>query len=369
MKNLLGISVYPEQQPIQEILDYIDLAAKYKFKRLFTSLLQVTNDNKEEAVSKMKQVCVYAKEKGFEVILDVSPRVFGTLGINLPDVSFFEEMGATTIRLDAHYDGITEKNIYEGSSLNLEVNMSSFKSLASLLDEINVDKNRVVASHNFYPQRYAGLDYEYFIENSKHYYELGFRTTAFITSQYEDATWGPWPINEGLCTLEIHRDLPIVTQAKHYFALGFINDLIIGNACASEEELKALSEIDPTKIELQVELKKELNETEEKILVDYDKHFRRGDINSYSIRSTMTRVHYKEETIPQLKVENKELQLPGEIYIGNDEFKNYKGELHLILKEMPYDDRKNLVAKVIDEEEFLIKFIDSWKSFKLKIRR
>lgn len=369
MKNtFLGISVYPEQQPVDEIIEYIKLAKKYSFSRLFTSLLQVTEENKEEALGKMKKVCQFAKELDFDVILDVSPRIFNVLGISLPDVSLFEELGATTIRLDNHYDGYTEKKISQQSNLNLEVNMSSLKSLGSMLDELQVDKTRVVASHNFYPQRLTGLSWEYFEENTKHYKDLGFRTSAFVTSQSEKATWGPWPINEGLCTLEEHRDLPLVTQAKHLLFSGLVDDIIIGNAYASEEELKALSEIDPNSIELQVELKKELNEVERKILVDYNQHFRRGDINEYVIRSTMTRVIYKENDIPQFTENLNTKQSLGEIYIGNNEFKNYKGELHLIINDMPRDEKKNFVAEVINEEKFLIKYINSWKSFKLKIK-
>ena len=35
----LGISVYPNHKPINEIVDYIHLAGKYGFKRIFTCLL------------------------------------------------------------------------------------------------------------------------------------------------------------------------------------------------------------------------------------------------------------------------------------------------------------------------------------------
>lgn len=366
MKKQLGISVYPEQQDENDIIKYIDLAAKYNFTRLFTSLLQVTKENKKEAVAKMKHICQYASSKGFEVILDVAPYVFDILGIKLPDVSFFEKMGASTIRLDNHYDGVTEKEIYVKSNLNVEINMSSFMSIGSLLDELKVDKNRVVASYNFYPQRYSGLDFDYFLKTSKHYKKLGFRTSAFVTSQSKKATWGPWPINEGLCTLEMHRDLPIVTQAKHLFATQLIDDVVIGNACASEEELKALSVLNKDTLEINVQTLNKPSKIEEKILFEYDSHFRRGDINEYMVRSTMTRVIYKDESFKPLVPKTKKSQLPGEIYIGNDKFKNYKGEMHLILKEMPYDPKKNLVGKIVDEEKFLIKYIDSWTSFKLK---
>ncbi len=364
-KNKLGISVYPELQEVEDIKKYIKLAHKYGFTRLFTSLLQIDEKNKEEMSKKMKDVCLFARSNDFEVILDVSPRVFNVLGIKLPDVKFFEDMGASTIRLDMHLDGYTEKKIIDSSNLNIEINMSSLKSIGNLLRELKIPKDRIVASHNFYPQRYSGLDMDYFIEISKHYKELDYRTTAFITSHGKDAKVGPWPINEGLCTLEEHRDLKITTQAKHFFAMGFIDDLIIGNAFASEEELKELSELDPNKIELDVMVEKETTNLEEKILFDYKEHFRRPDINSYIIRSTITRVIYKEHDFKPI-VLNKKKQEYGEIYIGNNDFKNYKGELHLVIKEMPYDGRKNLVGRIVKEEEILIPFIESSKSFCFK---
>lgn len=53
-------------------------------------------------------------------------------------------------------------------------------------------------------------------------------------------TIGPWDINDGLTTLEMHRHLPVHVAAKHLFATGLIDDVIIGNAYASEEELRML---------------------------------------------------------------------------------------------------------------------------------
>ena len=60
----------------------------------------------------------------------------------------------------------------------------------------------------------------------------------------------PWPISEGLCTLEMHRDLPIDVQARHMKMLGMVDDWFIGNAYASDEELKAISEIYQSQIDI-----------------------------------------------------------------------------------------------------------------------
>ena len=51
-------------------------------------------------------------------------------------------------------------------------------------------------------------------------------------------------MNDGLCTLEMHRDLPVDTAARHLFATGLVDDVLIANCYASEEELRNLSLLD-----------------------------------------------------------------------------------------------------------------------------
>ncbi|MBF0844025.1 DUF871 family protein, partial [Streptococcus danieliae] len=73
-------------------------------------------------------------------------------------------------------------------------------------------------------------------------------TEAFVTSQ--SAKFGPWDVNDGLPTLEMHRHLPLDLQARHMFATGLIDVVIIGNAYASDEELRSLAAIDRYKLSL-----------------------------------------------------------------------------------------------------------------------
>ena len=50
--------------------------------------------------------------------------------------------------------------------------------------------------------------------------------------------------------LKMHRHLPLELQARHLFATGLIDTVIIGNAYASEEELKQLAAVDRYKLSL-----------------------------------------------------------------------------------------------------------------------
>lgn len=74
----------------------------------------------------------------------------------------------------------------------------------------------------------------------------------------------------------------IFYQAMHLFASGLIDDVIIGNAYASEEELRALSEVNRYQLMLHVDYVKQISDIEK------PQHFRRGDMNEIVIRSTIS---------------------------------------------------------------------------------
>ena len=50
----LGISIYPERSTYEKDKAYLDLAHQYGFKRVFTSLLQITED-KEKVLADFKK--------------------------------------------------------------------------------------------------------------------------------------------------------------------------------------------------------------------------------------------------------------------------------------------------------------------------
>ena len=94
-----------------------------------------------------------------------------------------------------------------------------------------------------------------------------------------------------------------------------------------------------------------------------EQHFRRGDMTKQAVRSTEVRKKHTQSDIP-LHDHMQTFQC-GDVLIGNNNFGKYKGELQIILEEC-YDERKNKVGKVVDEELFLLDFVDAWTKFKLK---
>lgn len=356
----LGISVYPNHSELNEIKEYIVLAAKYNFKRIFTCLLSV-EEGKEKIVAEFTEIIEFAKENGMEVVADVSPKVFGELGISYKDLSFFKEIGADGIRLDMGFTGNEESIMtFNPQDLKIELNISSgTKYLENILSyQANVDN--LLGCHNFYPHRYTGLSYAHFIETTKQYKDKGLTTAAFISSP--TAKVGPWPVSEGLCTLEMHRELPIVVQAKHLWATELIDDVIIANSFASEAELKALSEIDAYQLTLNCELVPSIPETEKKIVLE-EFHFNRGDVSDYVIRSTQSRVKYKGHEFPPFHTPNMKR---GAIIVETSLYAHYAGELQLALLEMENSGKTNVVGYVVEEEQMLLDYIKPWQKFKFK---
>ncbi|MEH7514920.1 MupG family TIM beta-alpha barrel fold protein [Gottfriedia acidiceleris] len=357
----LGVSIYPEHSTKEKDLAYLSLAAKYGFKRVFTCLLSVEGKNVDEIKDEFKEIIGHANSLGMEVILDVAPSIFSNLGITYEDLSFFAELGAAGIRLDEGFDGAKEAFMtFNPYNLKIEINASIGTKYIDNILSFNANKDNIITCHNFYPQMYSGLSFKHFEKCSKDVKELGLKVAAFVSSQ-NDSTFGPWPVNEGLCTLEEHRFLPIDVAARHLFATGLVDDVIVANAYASEEELKSLSMINPAKLSFKIDLTDKVTDVEKEIIFNFP-HFVRGDMSEYMARSTMPRISYKDANIEPHHTHDLKR---GDIVIINNEYARYKGELHIILMDMPNDGRKNIVGRIPVNELKLLDYIDPWRVFEI----
>ncbi|WP_430510566.1 DUF871 domain-containing protein [Gottfriedia solisilvae] len=359
----LGVSIYPEHSTVEKDKAYIKLAHKYGFKRIFTCLLSVDGDQ-DQIMKEFKEIIDYANSLEMEVMVDIAPRVFGKLGISYNDLSFFAELGAYGIRLDLGFTGNEESIMtYNPYGLKIEINMSNATKYLENILAYKPNQSNLIGSHNFYPHRYAGLSYQHFVKCSEEFKKHGIRTAAFINSQA--ATYGPWPVSEGLCSLEMHRNLSVVTQAKHLFYSNLIDDVIIANAYASEEEFKQLADLNNDGKDLftmSINLYDTITPLEKKIVLD-EFHFYRGDVSDYLIRSTQSRVKYKSEEFKPTYTPN---ICRGDILIENELYGQYKGELQIALQDMENSGKTNVVGRIAEEEIFLLDFLHPWSKFQFK---
>ncbi|AMV66760.1 Outer surface protein of unknown function, cellobiose operon [Pediococcus damnosus] len=358
----LGISLYPEHSTFEKDKAYLDLAHKYGYTRVFTSLLQINGDQ-DAVVANFKKIVQYAKSLDFKVMVDMNPSLFKQLGITYDDLSFFDDLGAWGLRLDEGFTGMEEARMTRNPyGIKIEVNMSNGTRYLENILSFAPDKQNLLGCHNFYPQEYTGLGENFFVKCSKLFRENNINTAAFVSSKA--AGFGPWPVQDGLPTIEDDRHLPIDTQVQHLLLTGLIDDVLIGNAYASEDELKTASKAFFGRYPvLHANFVDDLTENE-KLVALGKPHLYRGDASDYLLRDTMPRVWYKDKEIPA----HHELEdfKRGDIIVVNDVYSRYKGELQIALKAFPNDGRRNVVGHLTDDDLFLLDYIKPWSTFELK---
>lgn len=357
----LGISIYPEKATFEELKTYINQAAKNGFTRIFSCLLSA-EDEKSKIIYDYSMVNNYAREKGFEIIVDVSPRVFSILEIGYSDLTFFKQIGADGLRLDMGFTGNEEALMtYNEQGLSIEINMSNDVHTIDTIMDYQPNRYNLMGCHNFYPHRHTGLGLEYFKRCTERFSRYGLRTAAFVTSQNTD-TFGPWPVTDGLPTLEMHRNLPMDVQVKHYIAMNSVDDILISNCYPSEKELNRIGRLDLTTVTFDAIPVDGLPEVEEKILFE-TLHFNRGDVNENLIRSTQSRVKYKGHHFAIFNTPEEIKR--GDIIIESSEYGHYAGEMQIALTNMKNSGKSNVVGHIRPEELFILDELKPWQKFRL----
>ncbi|MEK8198995.1 MULTISPECIES: DUF871 domain-containing protein [Lysinibacillus] len=353
----LGISLYPQHTTLDEMKRYVQLAHDNGFDRIFTCLMSL---KQKEERQKLQQINQFAQQLGFDISADIAPAVFDDLGYTYRDIGYLKEhFSLAAIRLDMGFSGQEEALMsFDASNLKIELNISNGTKYVDNVLSYQANKENIIGCHNFYPRRFTGLSRQHFLQTSQCFKEHNIRTAAMISSQH--GKFGPWEQTEhGLPTLEEHRQLPVTVQAKDLWHTGLIDDCIIGNMYASEEEIRALGQLNRYKLELKVSQSSDTSSLEETILFQ-EPHFNRGDVSDYVIRSTQSRVKYKNEDFPIH--DTRPLKL-GDVTIDNNLDVRYKGELQIVLKDIPNAGSSNVVASIVEEERFLLPYIQPWASF------
>ncbi|WP_295002913.1 MupG family TIM beta-alpha barrel fold protein [uncultured Streptococcus sp.] len=357
----LGISIYPSKSSLDEMKDYVFLAARLGYRRIFTSMLEIA-DNPHKTVNQFREIIAYANQLGMRTSIDVNPRLFQILDISYQDLTFFKDLGVWSIRLDEGFTGLEEARMSMNSQgIVVELNISRGQHYIDMVMDFGADKHHLIGSHNFYPQAYTGLDFDYFLKTAKQYKQHNLLTTAFVDSVYGEIA--PWPVSQLMVSAEIQRQMPITSQVQLLKMSGVIDDIIISSAFHSKDELEAISHIyhSPVPV-LPVKWDDEASHQEKEVVLE-PLHMYRGDYSGYMIRSSQTRVMYKEVDFPAHSV--RPLQR-GDITICNTSAGQYKGELQIVLKDRPNDGSFNVVGRIAEDSLALIDHLKPWQGFKLQ---
>ncbi len=250
----IGIAVYPDFMDADRQRGYLMLAKDLGFTKVFCSLLlgqmgfEGCKSDLRASVHALSELC---SELGLQLCADANGAVFEMLSASPDDLSPFHTLGLASLRVDGGFSAAELARMSKNPlGIKIEVNASgvylsgsrdSRARVEQILDELvfNGNQEMLCACHNFYPLPETGLEIRRTAEITDLIRAKGIKVGAFVASQ--SAPPCLYGAGHGLPTMEAHRYLPPHIAACELFALGF-DEVIIGDAPASEEELRRVAQ-------------------------------------------------------------------------------------------------------------------------------
>lgn len=362
----LGISLYPEFASQEDNFAYLRRAAEHGFDVLFLALLGAKGTY-EEVVERYLPYTRLAHELGFEIFCDVNPMVLKRLGVGISmfqggiDLTFFKELGIDAMRLDLGMSDLEEAALAKNADgIKICINGAAVTDHVGALLSCGAPREVLVGCHNYYPHRYTGVSLDYLMRGTEHWAKRGMRLQAFVSSNAPEA-FGPWPVTEGLPTLEMHRDLPIEVQLKHFVMMGCVSDVLIGNCFATDDELAAMERANSDRVRFTTRLVDGLPEDMARRLgMNLSV---RGDCTSgYMIRTLESRM----DPAPVEPFNTVDIER-GDVIIDNRLYGQYAGEVQIALAPMKNSGKTNVVGHIDDCEHVLLDYLAAGTRFAFDI--
>lgn len=335
----IGFSVYlSNYQSMKQQLSSLAEEGCY----VFTSF-HISEEFQEAYSEKMKEMCRELREMGYQIIGDVSKKTLQAFSCH-SIIEFAVEMGLSVVRIDY---GFTEEEIIKiGKELPICVNASTLEKDSA--QRIAGQVKEIYAMHNFYPRPETGLDVEFFERKNQELRESKVKILAFIPGDI----YLRKPLMEGLPTLESHRSInpyaAYVDMKKRYQVDGvFVGDGIISKASAeliqryNEDKILRL----PMNLRGEGEMLKEKQFT---IRADSPRWLKRfQESREYSCFGSKIR--------PAESIARKR----GSLTVDNERYLRYSGEVQLIIKDLPEDERVNVIGCLEKEYDCLLENIQN----------
>ena len=333
-----GISVYAglDDYSKDENIKYLRLAKDLGCTHVFSSAHINEAKTSQEELQSIIDEC---NKLGLKLSLDVSKKI-------VDKYSGLE--GLFALRLDYGFNDEEIIELSHSAPYLVELNAStlSYEHIKSLIDN-GINTSRTRFTFNFYPKLYSGHDILDVYNKTKICNEVGIYVGAFIPSH----TGFRPPMYEGLPTVEEHRNMILNNAVEELKACG-INGIYFGDAYASSDEIKTLNMHNTS----EVLIKLSIYNNEYDYL--YEKSFRiRPDLNSNILR--VSSVRSSNEILMFNTIDRKKY----DVTVDNSKFKRYAGEINIVLKDLPSDERVNVIGK-IDSTDVIIENIKRGNVFK-----
>lgn len=339
-----GVTVSLTEKSSGQLRQYLSRMKELRAELVFTTL-RIPGDDLEGFKENFRETGAYIRENFTEFVADVSPSVFRNFSLEE-----LKQCGVTALRID---NGIPAPEIARLSQeFKIILNASTIDD--AFIGELHRSgyRGEIEAWHNYYPRRNTGLDERFFESRNEWMHERKIRMAAFIPGDAELRG----TIFEGLPTLERHRGCPPFLAYLEMIRRYHADTVILGDFDLQEEtfqKMKAL--LGQGGLRIRVE-----HVTEPSILGMT--HHNRVDVAADVIRSN----EYRRINQKHFSAAGTAERPAGSVTIDNEGYSRYMGEMQIVLKDLPADERVNVVANVVGEDLPLLPYLkDSTQPFVL----
>ena len=349
---MIGVSIYLSKGQVDKQKEWLKIVKENGFSSIFTSL-HIPEDDPGTYKELIQILGKQALENEMELMVDVSPKSLHHLGMTYENVEELVEWGITGLRMDY---GITPKEIARVSH-KMKVALNASTITDSFWKELITEKiqvENVEAWHNFYPRPETGLAKSFLQKQNKYLHECGIKTMAFIPGDGEKRG----PLYEGLPTLEKHRYMRPLEAYLELVQECDVDKVLIGDISGSIESVQEIA-IASSGI-IPVRYQSFINDSDTVQLLERV-HTNRLDPARDVIRSVESREENKVVLQPLHTIARKK----GSITIDNELYGRYAGEMQIVIKDLPKDEKVNVVGMVVEEDVSLLPYVGAGKKFQL----
>ncbi|WP_214742158.1 MupG family TIM beta-alpha barrel fold protein [Exiguobacterium sp. s48] len=344
-----GISIYLGDELTPDSIAWMERMRESGFTSIFTSL-HIPEDDPTIYTERLQQLGALAKRLEMELVADIAPSSLRALGKTWDDAHTLLEWGVTGLRVDY---GVTPKQVADLSRrMMIALNASTLTEteLEEMLRQ-GLRRDHAEAWHNFYPRPETGLDRFWFDERNAWLHARGVKVQAFIPGNEQLRG----PLHETLPTLEEHR---WKSPFSCYLDLHkTVDRVLIGDPRVTDQTMRQFQAYDEGVIVLRATTRNH----DDSLITS---HTNRMDPARDVIRSVESRAYGRPGNHLIQPRDIKERVL-GSITIDNERYGRYAGEMQITKRDLPADERVNVIGRVIEEDRSLIEQIGPGGRFQI----
>src|SRR5690625_2707029 len=318
------------------------------FQSIFTSL-HIPEDDSSKYEAQLKDLGKLALQLKMELMADISPTSLKALGFNWSNAEQLLKWGLTVLRIDY---GVPETTIIELThKMKIALNASTLTGEAlERMKENGLNTDAVEAWHNFYPRPETGIALDDFIKKNKWLKEAGLTVMAFVPGDGELRG----PLYQKLPTLEKHRDISPFVGFMELRKRAYVDKILIGDIEVGKATLNQFNAHQNDEVLLHAIPDEGIDLTMLQRVSGFHKN--RPDSARDCFRSVESRqfASLGEEDITPYNCGERPV---GTITIDNKNYLRYQGEVQITKRDLPADEKVNVIGRVILEDRELLQWV------------